>query len=93
MNKALASLVAKKLGVPHTPGQVYCNIHPVLMFDNKMKEVWEEVEKIDAKKLFPPLSHCNLDLNSLIGSVQCVDAMMSLVSPDKSNRSWRKFFE
>ena len=94
VNKGMSKAIAEKLGVTHQPGQVYCNIHPVLMFDEKMKSVWESIEKqIGSEKLFPSLSHTNLDLYTLVVSVQCLDALMGLVSPDKSNMSWNRFFD
>ena len=50
--------------------------------------VWQTIEKqIGAEKLFPSLSYANLDLDSLLVSMQSLDAMMSLVSPGKSNRA------
>ena len=67
-------MVANKLGVTHVPGQIYCNILPVLMFDEELKSVWQDLEKkIGADKLFPSLSYANLDLESLLVSVQCLD--------------------
>ena len=81
-------MVAKTLGVTHVPGQIYCNIHPVLMFDEELKSVWEDLEKkIGAEKLFPSLSYSNLDLDSLLVSVQCLDGLTNFVSPDKSDRA------
>ena len=83
MNKGLADMVAKTFAVTHVPGQIYCNIHSVLMFDEE--SVWEDLEKkIGAEKLFPSLSHSNLDLDSLLVSVQCLDGLTNFVSPDKS---------
>ena len=39
INKGMAEMVGRKLGVSHVPGQIYCNIHPILMFDEKLKKV------------------------------------------------------
>jgi hypothetical protein len=43
-NKGLAIEVSKKLGVTHHPGQIFCNIHPVLMMDEKLKKVWQNMQ-------------------------------------------------
>ena len=62
VNKGLADSVVRKLGVTYSPGQIYCNIHPILMFDEKMKKNWENCErKIGAEKLFPSLNYANVD--------------------------------
>ena len=66
-NKGLAVEVANKLGVTHQPGQIYCNIHPVLMFDEKLKKVWQNLQmKIGAEKLFPSISYSDLDQSTFI---------------------------
>ena len=63
------------------------------MFDEKIKSVWESIEKqIGSENLFPFLSHTNLNLKTLAVSVQCLHVLMGLVSPDKSNMSWSTFF-
>ena len=94
VNKGLAEEVATKLGAIHKPGQVFCNIHPILMFDEKVKKKWCELEKkIGAEKLFPSLSYANLDQENFMVSVQCLDAMMSLISPGKSHKAWSRYFD
>ena len=94
VNKGLADTVARKLGVSYTPGQIYCNIHPILMYDEKLKKYWEMCErKIGADKLFPSLNYANLDQEKFMVTMQCLDAMMALVSPGKSNKSWSQYFK
>ena len=93
VNKGLTDNIARELGVSYSPGQIYCNIHPILMFDEKMKKIWETCErKIGAEKLFPSLNYANLGQEKFMVSMQCLDAMMALVSPGKSNKAWSQYF-
>ena len=85
----LAEEVAQYMGLEHQPGQIFCNIHPVLMFDEKMKKMWQDLQiKIGAEKIFPSISYTNLDQNSFIVILQCLDALMRLVSPSYSHKAW-----
>ena len=43
-NKGLAKEAAQYMGLEHQPGQIFCNIHPVLMFDEKMKKIWQDLQ-------------------------------------------------
>ena len=79
-NKDLAVEVASKLGVTHQPGQIYCNIHPVLMFG----------EKSSKEKLFPSISYSNLDQNTFTVALQCLDALMRFISPTFSHKAWSR---
>ena len=50
-NKGLAKEVAQYMGLEHQPGQIFCNIHPVLMFDEKVKKKWQDLQiKIGAEE-------------------------------------------
>ena len=56
------------------------------MFDEKIKSVWESIEKqIGSENLFPSLSHTNLNLKTLAVLVHWLDVLMGPVSLDKSN--------
>ena len=88
-NKGLAKEVAQYMGLEHQPGQVFCNIHPVLMFDEKMKKVWQDLQiKIGAEKIFPSISYSNLDQDTTVVILQCLDALMRLVSPSFSHKTY-----
>ena len=94
INKGLAEAVAQKLGATHKPGQVFCNIHPILMFDEKVKKKWSYLERqIGAEKLFPSLNYANLDQETFMVSIQCLDGMMALISPGKSHKAWSRYFD
>ena len=93
-NKGLAVEVASKLGVTHQPGQIYCNIHPILMFDEKVKKMWQNLQKkIGAEKLFPSISYSNLDQNTFTVALQCLDALMRFISPTFSHKAWSRHFQ
>ena len=86
-NKGLAKEVAKYMGLEHEPGQKYCNIHPVLMFDEKMKKVWQDVQiKIGSDKTFPSFNYSNMDQDTAVVILQGLDAIMRLVSPLTATR-------
>ena len=36
--------------------------------------------------------HANVDQDKFMVSIQCLDAMMGLVSPGKSNKAWSQYF-
>ena len=87
-NKGLAKEVAQCMGLEHQPGQIFCNIHPVLMFDEKMKKMWQDLQiKIGAEKIFPSISYSNLDQETTVVILQCLDALMRLVSPSYSHKA------
>lgn len=93
-NKGLAKEVAQYMGLEHQPGQIYCNIHPVLMFDEKMKKIWQDLQiRIGAEKIFPSISYSNLDQETTIVIMQCLDALMRLVSPTFSHKAWSRYFQ
>ena len=69
--------------IEHQSGQVFFNIHPVLMFDEKMKKVWQDLQKI-----FPSISYSNLDQDTTVVILQCLDALMRLVSPSFSHKTY-----
>ena len=93
-NKGLAKEVAQCMGLEHQPGQIFCNIHPVLMFDEKMKKMWQDLQiKIGAEKIFPSISYSNLDQETTVVILQCLDALMRLVSPSYSHKAWSRYFQ
>ena len=64
------------------------------MFDEKMKKIWQDLQiKIGAEKIFPSISYTNLDENSFIVILQCLDALMRLVSPSYSHKAWSRYFQ
>ena len=72
----------------------FCNIHPILMFDEKVKKVWQDLQiKIGAEKIFPSISYSNLDQDTTIVILQCLDALMRLVSPSYSHKAWSRYFQ
>ena len=82
------------MGVEHQPGQIFCNIHPILMFDEKVKKVWQDLQiGIGAEKIFPSISYSNLDQETTIVILQCLDALMRLVSPSYSHKAWSRYFQ
>ena len=59
------------MGVEHQPGQIFCNIHPILMFDEKVQKVGQDLQiKIGAEKIFPSISYSNLDQETTIDILQ-----------------------
>ena len=93
-NKGLAKEVAKYMGLEHEPGQIYCNIHPVLMFDEKMKKVWQDLQiRIGADKIFPSFNYSNMDQETTVVILQGLDAIMRLVSPSYSHKAWSRYFQ
>jgi hypothetical protein len=94
VNKEMAVEIAKKLGLDHTPGQLYCNVHPVLQWDDRLKKVWQKLQvEIGAEKLFPSLSVSNLNEENYIVVLQLLEGEMSFIAPDKSHKSWCKYFQ
>ena len=93
-NKGLAVEEASKLRVTHQPGQIYCNIHPILMFDEEVKKIRQNLQKkIGAEKLFPSISYSNLDQNTFTVALQCLeclDALMRSISPTFSHKAWSR---
>ena len=90
----LAKEVAQLMGVEHQPSQIFCNIHPILMFDEKVKKVWQDLQiGIGAEKIFPSISYSNLDQETTIVILQCLDALMRLVSPSYSHKAWSRYFQ
>ena len=80
--------------IEHQSGQVFFNIHPVLMFDEKMKEIWQDLQiKIGAEKIFPSISYSNLDQDITVVILQCLDAQIRLVSPSFSHEAWSRYFQ
>jgi hypothetical protein len=94
-NKGLAKEVAQYMGLEHQPGQIFCNIHPVLMFDEKMKKIWQDLQiRIGADKIFPSISYgLNMDQDTTVVFMQCLDALMRLVSPTYSHKAWSRYFQ
>ena len=82
------------MGVEHQPGQIFCDIHPILTFDEKVKKVWQDLQiGIGAEKIFPSISYSNLDQETTIVILQCLDALMRLVSPSYSHKAWSRYFQ
>ena len=66
-NKGLAKEVAQLMGVEHQPGQIFCNIHPILMFDEKVQKVGQDLQiKIGAENNFPSISYSSADITIII---------------------------
>ena len=64
------------------------------MFDEKVKKVWQDLQiKIGAEKIFPSISYSNLDQETTIVILQCLDALMRLVSPSYSHKAWSRYFQ
>ena len=64
------------------------------MFDEKAKKVWQDLQiKIGAEKIFPSISYSNLDQETTIVILQCLDALMRLVSPSYSHKAWSRYFQ
>ena len=77
VNKGLVAAVAHKLVVTNMPDQNYCNIHPILMLDEKFKKMWQNFEEqISAEKLFLLINYANLDEEMFVVAVfGCNDGM------------------
>ena len=64
------------------------------MFDEKVKKVWQDLQiKIGAEKIFPSISYSNLDQDTTIVILQCLDALMRLVSPSYSHKARSRYFQ
>ena len=64
--------------IEHQSGQVFFYIH-----------IWQDLQiKIGAEKIFPSISYSNLDQDTTVVILQCLDALMRLVSPSFSHKTY-----
>ena len=83
-------IVALDIGSDHIPPQLFCHVHPVLMFSRKMMEVIEDIEKaMGPEKIYSALL---VNATTHHGSVheQFIDCTMKFISKDYNHKPWNK---
>lgn len=93
-NKGLSEEVAKFFQTDHVPGSLSCTVHSALGFDAGMKKILHSLEmNIGTHKMFANIHYLESENDSKVASNLAVDAILRLVSPDFSHKTWCKYFK
>ena len=83
-------LVAKKLGTEKVPNQLFCNVHPCLMFNWVIVKHWSQVEHaIGHDKIY---ANFLVNATTTVSSVteQALDCIFRLINHDFDHKPWNK---
>ena len=83
-------LVAKEFGTEKVPNQLFCNVHPCLMFNWVIVKHWSQVEHaIGRDKIY---ANFLVNATTTVSSVteQALDCITRLINHDLDHKPWNK---
>jgi len=89
-NLEVEKLVAERLETDHIPDHLFCNVHPTLMFNRIITNLWAEIENAPGKdkiysKFLVPASNAHSSVTE-----QALDCITRLVNHDFDHKPWNR---
>jgi hypothetical protein len=83
-------LVAESLRSEHTPDQLFCNVHPTLMFNRVITKQWAEIENTIGRDKIYSNFLVNVTTSATSVTEQALDCMTRLINHDFDHKPWNK---
>ena len=83
-------LVAKELGTEKVPNQLFCNVHPCLMFNRVIVKHWSQLDHaIGHDKIYANFL-VNATMTASSVTEQALDCIIQLINHDFDHKPWNK---
>ena len=89
-NFNVENIVATTLHTDHIPDHLFCNVHPSLMFNRVITQIWSDIENAIGRDKIYSSFLVNATSNSSTVTQQALDCITRLVGHAFDHKSWNK---
>ena len=89
-NFNVENIVAATLDTDHIPDHLFCNVHPSLMFNRVITQMWSDIENAIGRDKIYSSFLVNATSNSSTVTEQALDCITRLVGHAFDHKSWNK---
>ena len=82
--------VCKDLGSSHIPNSLVCNVHPLTMFQDKVKEVYQKIHDGLGVNKIKECFLVEVDLLNETYIYKAIQCLTSFISKDFSAKPWNR---
>ena len=92
-NKGIEELISESLESDYSPGHLFCNIHPLLMFNRVITKQWNEIENVIGPDKIYSSFLVSATSNKSSVTEQALDCTARLIYHNFDLKSWHKASE
>ena len=89
-NLRIMEQVAKDLNVEETPSAVICNIHPLMMFQTKIKELCQQIHDSFGKNKLNDCFLVDVEYRNESFIIKAIKCLSNLINSDNSSKPWNR---
>ena len=89
-NMTVIEEVCKGPGSPHIPNSLVCNVHPLMMFQDKVKEIYQKIHNGLAVNKIKECFLVEVDLQNETFIYKAIQCITSFISKDFSAKPWNR---
>ena len=89
-NLEVLGLVAEELAVEHIPKTLLCNIHPLMMFQGKMKELFLDIYNSLGNKKITDCFLVDVEFKNESFIIKSLKCLSNFINKDYSSRPWNR---
>ena len=87
-NLCVVEEVCKDFNVKEVPGSLLCNVHPLMMFNRKMKELCQKLHDSLGGKKLPDCFLVDVDFQRKYFPIKVIKCLSNFICKDFSARPW-----
>jgi len=89
-NHGVAELVTEKLQLANTPSVLFCNAHPLLMMQTKIKEVCQQIHDGIGKKRIKECFMVDIDFHNESFVLKAIKCLTNFINRECSSKPWNR---
>ena len=89
-NLGVIEEVCKELNVEDIPDSLVCHIHPMMMFQRKIKSVWQEIHDAFGKNVIKDCFITEVDLRNELFIYKAITCLCSFINNEHSSKPWNR---
>ena len=90
-NLGVMDLVCENLEVESVPSAILCNVHPLMMFHNKIKLLFEQIHATLGKKKIKDCFLVDVDFHSESFVLKAIKCLSNFINKDYSFKKWNRY--
>ena len=92
-NVGVIDKVCKELDIEEadTPKTLLCNVHPLMMFQKKLKELYDEIQYSFGHKKLDSCFTVELDFQQENFILKAIKCLSNFVNEDNSSKPWNRY--
>ena len=90
-NKGVIELVCQELNVEQIPATLLCNVHPLMMFQGKIKELCQEIHDLLGNKKINDCFMVDVEFKSESFIIKSIKCLSNFINRDYSAKPWNRY--